>query len=250
MKQQLPFRIVIQLSGGIIQSVSSNVPVQYLVYDSDIEGCDQADKALRPALNGNGDVEVYAGPIFDAEIAADAVAKAFLVTAEQLQQKGRHNQKSSALERCIFQEALDSQFISVGTSSPIPLVSRRDLLAQELLGLMPRDTIITNELVEQDSALSESFIWMQSHFILSSWIGKTVSEFLALNAIPGEPVCMNAIQLPADKPNNDGVHLRYITVQQLWDAEPVGTEAWRLTDGEVLHFHRSIHQVRSNLLHA
>lgn len=64
---QRPVRIVIGLDGGIIQGVTANVPVEYLVYDYDIEGSDQV--ATRPALDG-GVVEVYDAGSYLADVNA------------------------------------------------------------------------------------------------------------------------------------------------------------------------------------
>lgn len=67
---QRPVRIVIGLDGGIIQGVTANVPVEYLVYDYDIEGSDQV--ATRPALDG-GVVEVYDAGSYPADVNAEII---------------------------------------------------------------------------------------------------------------------------------------------------------------------------------
>jgi len=63
-------RIVIGLDGGIIQGVTANVPVEYLVYDYDIEGSDQV--VTRPALDG-GVVEVYDAESYPADVNAEII---------------------------------------------------------------------------------------------------------------------------------------------------------------------------------
>lgn len=65
-----PVRIVIGLDGGIIQGVTANVPVIYLVYDYDIEGSDQV--AIRPALDG-GEVEVFDAGSYPADVDAKII---------------------------------------------------------------------------------------------------------------------------------------------------------------------------------
>ena len=79
---QANVQIVISLEGGIIQEVTSNAPLQYVVYDYDIEGCDGDDVATRPAL-GKGVVEVYAGGIHEPEIDAEKIAEIFATVAAE-----------------------------------------------------------------------------------------------------------------------------------------------------------------------
>jgi hypothetical protein len=67
-----PVRIVIGLDGGVIQGVTANVPVVYLVYDYDVEGCETNEVALRPALDG-GQVEVYNAGSYSADVNAEII---------------------------------------------------------------------------------------------------------------------------------------------------------------------------------
>lgn len=69
-------RIVIGLDGGIIQGATSNIPVEYLIYDYDIEGCSDDEVATRPALGG-GEVEVFKAGTFGTEVNAGKVAEIF-----------------------------------------------------------------------------------------------------------------------------------------------------------------------------
>jgi len=69
-------RIVIGLQGGIIQGATANMPIEYLVYDYDIEGASKNEVAIRPALDG-GEVEVFDSGVRTSEIAAQVVAKIF-----------------------------------------------------------------------------------------------------------------------------------------------------------------------------
>jgi hypothetical protein len=73
---QVTPRIVIGLEGGIIQGATSNVPIEYLVYDYDIEGADGDDIAVRPALDG-GEVEVFDSGVRIPEIDAVIVDTVF-----------------------------------------------------------------------------------------------------------------------------------------------------------------------------
>jgi hypothetical protein len=48
------------------------VPVVYLVYDYDVEGCETNEVALRPALDG-GQVEVYNAGSYSADVNAEII---------------------------------------------------------------------------------------------------------------------------------------------------------------------------------
>lgn len=77
---QRPVRIVIGLDGGIIQGVTANVPVEYLVYDYDIEGSDQV--VTRPALDG-GVVEVYDAGSYPADVNAEIIETIYKAVAAE-----------------------------------------------------------------------------------------------------------------------------------------------------------------------
>lgn len=66
-----PVRIVIGLDGGIVQGITANTPIEYLVYDYDIEGSDRV--VTRPALDG-GDVEVIDSGCDEAVVDAKVIA--------------------------------------------------------------------------------------------------------------------------------------------------------------------------------
>lgn len=74
---QVTPRIVIGLDGGIIQGATANMPIEYLVYDYDIEGADFEDIASRPSLDGDGEVEVFNSDVRIPEINSGVVTKAF-----------------------------------------------------------------------------------------------------------------------------------------------------------------------------
>ena len=75
-------RIIIGLEGGIIQGVTGNGPIDYLVYDYDIEGCSDDEVATRPALD-DGNVEVYAAGIYEAVVNASKIEEIFEVVASE-----------------------------------------------------------------------------------------------------------------------------------------------------------------------
>ena len=75
-------RIVIGLEGGIIQGVTGNVPIDYLVYDYDIEGCGDDEVVTRPALD-DGDVEVYAAGIYEVVVNAAKIVEIFEALASE-----------------------------------------------------------------------------------------------------------------------------------------------------------------------
>ena len=78
-------RVVVCLDGGIIQGITSNVQLDYLVYDYDIEGCSDDDVAKRPSLE-DGEVEVFASSCDEAVVNAEKVAEIFkAVAAEEAQ---------------------------------------------------------------------------------------------------------------------------------------------------------------------
>lgn len=76
-KAQVTPRIVIGLEGGIIQGATANVPIEYLVYDYDIEGAGFNEIAVRPALDG-GEVEVLDSGVRIPAIDSAIVEKAFV----------------------------------------------------------------------------------------------------------------------------------------------------------------------------
>jgi hypothetical protein len=75
-------RIVIGLEGGIIQGVTGTVPIDYLVYDYDIEGCGDDEVVTRPALD-DGDAEVFAAGIYEAVVNAAKIVEIFEALASE-----------------------------------------------------------------------------------------------------------------------------------------------------------------------
>lgn len=71
-----PVRIVIGLGGGIIQGVTSNVPLEYTVYDYDVKGCSPEEIRTVPALDG-GNAEVFASGFAAADVDAEKVAEIY-----------------------------------------------------------------------------------------------------------------------------------------------------------------------------
>lgn len=139
----------------------------------------------------------------------------------------------------VFTEAMEAQFISTSVSPLEEIRIRRDLVAQEILGGYPQDTVISRELYDADGLLGECLIWMNSHFEFPNWEGRTVGEFLIKHGIPGEPVCMNVLQHNVRQTNNDGIRAENITLQELWDAQVLGDSGWLLPSGLEIWFHKS-----------
>lgn len=69
-------RIVIGLDGGLIQGVTANAPVEFLVYDYDVEGCSEDEVVSRPGLDG-GEVEVFDAGSYPAAVDPKIVAKIY-----------------------------------------------------------------------------------------------------------------------------------------------------------------------------
>lgn len=75
-----PARIVIDMDGGIIHEVTSSVPLEYAVYDHDVEGCFDDEIADMPSLDpadGEKTVEVYRAGYNGAKTDAAAVTRAY-----------------------------------------------------------------------------------------------------------------------------------------------------------------------------
>lgn len=71
--EPVPVRVVIDLDGGLVRNVLSSVPLEYLVFDRDIEGCPEQDVAVRPGLH-EGDVQVYRSGYYGADVDSDRIA--------------------------------------------------------------------------------------------------------------------------------------------------------------------------------
>ncbi|MYM92556.1 hypothetical protein [Duganella vulcania] len=75
-------RVVVGLKAGKVQGVTADVPVNFLVYDYDVDGRSDAEVAIRPAL-GEGEVEVLDIGWKGASVDADTVAQAFAATGPE-----------------------------------------------------------------------------------------------------------------------------------------------------------------------
>jgi hypothetical protein len=141
--------------------------------------------------------------------------------------------------RSIFTEAMEAKFISTSVSPLEEIRFRRDIVAQEVLGQYPRDTVISREIYDADDLFGECLIWMNSHFEFPNWEGRTVDDFFSMHGIPGEPACLNVIQYAANRANKDGVLAENITLQELWDAQTLGENGWLLPSGVEVRFHQT-----------
>lgn len=76
-------RIVIDLEGGLVNEVTSSVPLDYLVFDHDVEGCDESDVVERLATTGEGRVEVYDAGFYAAAVNRTSVEQIFTDLANE-----------------------------------------------------------------------------------------------------------------------------------------------------------------------
>ncbi len=133
-------------------------------------------------------------------------------------------ERANSLNRDIFREALRAKSLSTSLSAKEDIRLRRDLVAQEVLGRYPIETVITRELYDSDPDFGDSLNWMHRHFEFPSWEGRTVSDFQIKHCITGEPVCMNVVQYSIPVPNKDGMCAGNITLQcvfrRSWTAIP------------------------------
>lgn len=68
-QQDTPTRIVIELEGGLIQQVYAATPIEYLVYDRDVEGVPEDDIADRPSVTDDGQTtKVFRSGYYGAEV--------------------------------------------------------------------------------------------------------------------------------------------------------------------------------------
>ena len=139
--------------------------------------------------------------------------------------------------RNIFEDLIKANFIATSTSTKEDIRIRRDIVAREILGGYPQNTVISKELYDEDGPFGDCLNWMNPAFELPNWEGRTIGDFLIKHGIPGEPVCMNVIQISASRPNKDGVMARNITLQELFDAEPFGDNGWVLPSGVAVVFY-------------
>lgn len=74
-------RVVIDLDGGLVQNLVADVPLEYVVFDRDVEGCDDEDVVERPSPFGGGSVRVYRSGVYAADCEADKVASVYQALA-------------------------------------------------------------------------------------------------------------------------------------------------------------------------
>lgn len=108
---------------------------------------------------------------------------------------------------------------------------RRDIVAQEILKSYPSDTEITHERYEEDSVFGECLIWIYPAFDISAWAGNTIAFFLDRCGIPGELANLNVVSYTTRRPNKDGIHSGFITMNDLSEAVPIGENGWELPSG-------------------
>ncbi len=60
-------KIVIEIEEGIVQRVSSDVQLDYVIYDKDVQGADKNEITERPSLDGTSRVKVFNSKMSAAE---------------------------------------------------------------------------------------------------------------------------------------------------------------------------------------
>lgn len=134
-------------------------------------------------------------------------------------------------KRDIFRQAFLAKVVMSSNTDWEPLQARRDLLAQEVLAQYPGETLLSRELYDTDHLLGSCLAAINSLFVFPDWEGRTVSDFQLRHGIPGEPLCMNVIQLSSPDYNQEGRRVSNVTLQELWDATTLGEGGWLLPSG-------------------
>lgn len=213
----------------------------------------QARETLRSNGRSTG-MEVFSGYLsyenihlqvdFDAPAGASIAEKdsAFLAALAQqvnfdYMPVGDDMGASTSVNRNVFTEAFLARCVSSSGSPEEVIRIRRDLVAQELLGTYPEDTIISRDLYDEDPLLGPCLAAMNPIFEFPNWEGITIGAFCRKYGIDADPACMNVIQISAPQPNKDGVKATNITLQDLWDAHTLGEAGWQIPSGIEVWFH-------------
>jgi len=138
--------------------------------------------------------------------------------------------------RSLFEAILDATRVCCDDGPAEELVVRRELVAQEYLGGLPRSLVLTRERVEEDALFGEALHWMASHFEVALWEERTLGEFLLCYQSGLVPEKANALMLRTERFNESGVKAEYVTIDALRHAVPTEAGAWRLPSGKVLRF--------------
>ncbi len=93
-------RIVIGLEDGLVSSVTANVPLDYVVYDYDTEGCSEDELATRPAIDA-GEVQVYAAGYYAAAVDSAKIAEIFEVVSTEAGKSGACDDCGAEVESVI-----------------------------------------------------------------------------------------------------------------------------------------------------
>lgn len=238
---QQPVRLIIEIDGGIVQQVVASSPVEFLVYDRDVEGNEAETTASRPSLDGSGYVTVFRSAPETANNNRELVGLVFDVVAKENGVQSSLNTGPGSAEaqntcvsqnRCIFSEALTANFVRIGEEAKLhDLAISRAVIGQVILEQIGGQTLISETLLTSKPEIWESFIWVMSSFNLEAWRGKTIGEFLSLWGFQDGSDPRHALALPQDAANRHGVHLRYITVREMRSAKPVQSHGWLFQDG-------------------
>ena len=137
--------------------------------------------------------------------------------------------------RCIFSEALKANFVRIGEDETLhDIAISRAVIGQVILEQIGPGETISESLFNSRPEVGESFCWLMSSFELANWRGNTIANFLRLWGFQDSSDQRNALGLPQSEANTDGVHQRFVSVEELRHATPVGNNDWTLPDGTVI----------------
>lgn len=72
-----PHKAAIHLEDGLVMSVVSDTPLEFVVYDHDVQGCDANEVQMRPSLDERDTVTVYDSSIESADVDPQVIHRVF-----------------------------------------------------------------------------------------------------------------------------------------------------------------------------
>lgn len=136
----------------------------------------------------------------------------------------------------VFADLLHANAVSTGRDVGVPIVVRRDLVAQELLESVPDQVTISATLIDAVPHALDCLDAMALSFDRARWEGRPLFEFMDLYSVANDPDATPVIQFRVPEKNGDVSVHRELSLRALWNAVPV-EGAWRLATGERLVFH-------------
>jgi hypothetical protein len=153
----------------------------------------------------------------------------------QHQMEAPHNEQAKS-GRDIFVEAMQAKFVSTSVSNLEKPRLRLDIAAQELLQRLPDDTLISRELYDSNAELRACLSALNSAFEFPDWEGRTVGAFLKRFGVSLDQPGVNVLQHNQAQMNKDGVRANNVTLEEFWNARPMGS-GWLLPSGLEVWFH-------------